>query len=747
MTYLDDRLKLYQITKDLNKIRVVPNGFPPQELPFFSKANKDDIQINYYTPTGEIVEYEKNKKLTDFSRIRFKDPDPKKGKYSQPSKSGVVPFMTPGIIAKVKKGEEIETLYIIEGEFKAFVGNMHGLDIIGIGGIHNFISNEDTDLHEYIKEIIEKCKVKNIVLLFDADCLSVKYDDKKDLWSRPNLFYTAVKKFKDLTKPYNVDVYFSHILQTWEKEAKGLDDLLIHKDCKKTLLLKELKNFIVGNKREYIHCLNISDNSIFQLAKYFGIDSVDSFYNKYQSLIQERTFVYKNTKYYHDGEKLKAVWYGEAANYLRVGINYYKKCVFINKHKDPELVLNDWSIGEISRDYYNNKEFINQILKFDMFCNIPDHSPNYKKIHIIDSLGIVSRLNNRYHQLDHEIKNGEWPTIEKFLKHIFACENLSGESLYNFGLDYIQILFTNPLQRLPVLCPVSKSKNTGKSTFLEFLRLIFKENCTILDNERFTGKFTSHFIDKLVICIDESFIPVEQKLMKERIKNFSTAQKMWLEAKGKPAQEIDYFGKLILASNDETNFMQIDDDENRFCVIKVEKLESDDPMILDKMKLEIPAFLHFIINRTLHYPVNQSRFSFQPSIYKTKALLQVQERMQSKVKLEILEFLKESFIKFGHQTLEFTPEDIAMEINVSAQYKFDKHKIRDCLWYEMNLRPQKHKRYNIYYSCYDESSDKFSTEIKQKKMGTPFLFLSEDYISTEDINQELIKKPEKKEPF
>jgi hypothetical protein len=88
-----------------------------------------------------------------------------------------------------------------------------------------------------------------------------------------------------------------------------------------------------------------------------------------------------------------------------------------------------------------------------------------------------------------------------------------------------------------------------------------------------------------------------------------------------------------------------------------------------------------------------------------------------------------------------------MEINVSAQYKFDKHKIRDCLWYEMNLRPQKHKRYNIYYSCYDESSDKFSTEIKQKKMGTPFLFLSEDYISTEDINQELIKKPEKKEPF
>jgi hypothetical protein len=737
MAYLDDRLKQYNINAKDNTIRLICRDYPPQNLNFFNKINKDDIQINYYTPSGNLVQYDKNKKLTDFYRVRFKEPDPKTGKYSQPFKSGTFPFITPGIISKFKAGTEIETLFIVEGEFKAFVGNLNGLDIISISGIHSFIATDDVDLHEFIKELIAKCKIKALVLLFDADCLSVTFDAEKDLYKRPNLFYSAVKKFKELTRPYNIDVYFSHILQKWEKEAKGLDDLLIHIDCDKSKLLKELKSFSVGKKREYVNCLAISENSIFELRKYFGLESVDTFYNKYQSVIQDRTFIYGNTKYRHNGEQLKVIWYGEAGNYLRVGINYYKKCVYVNKHKDYETSLNDWNIGEISRDYNNNKDFIKQIPKFDMFCNIPDNTEGYRKIHVLDSLGITSKLFNRYQELKHEIKEGDWSTIETFLKHIFACENLSGESLYEFGLDYIQILYSNPLQRLPVLCPVSKSKNTGKSTFLEFLRLIFKENCTILDNERFTGKFTSHFIDKLVIGIDESFIPVEQKLMKERIKNFSTAQKMWLEAKGKPAQEIDYFGKLILASNDETNFMQIDDDENRFAVIKIEKLTTDDPMILNKMKNEIPFFLYFIKNRTLHYPVNKSRFSFETSVYKTKALQKVQERMQSKVMTEISEFLKECFTKFGFLTLEYTPEDIANEINVNATYKFDKNKIRDCLKYEMNLRPEKFKKYKIHVLVWDQFHEKFNTEVKEIKAGRPFMFLAEDY-TEEGNNTEFI---------
>jgi len=222
---------------------------------------------------------------------------------------------------------------------------------------------------------------------------------------------------------------------------------------------------------------------------------------------------------------------------------------------------------------FNDKLFIQQIPKFDLFCNIPENNPEkYKRFHSVEKDGNTTKLYNRYNKLEHEIKQGEFPNIEKFLKHIFSEKNLSGESLYNFGLDYIQLLYTKPLQRLPVLCPVSKERNTGKSTFLDFLRAIFRENMTILDNERFASKFTSHYIDKLIIAIDETFIEIEKALIKERIKNLCIGKRQWLEAKGRNAQEIEIYSKLILCSNNENNFLQIDEGENRFAVFKVPTL-------------------------------------------------------------------------------------------------------------------------------------------------------------------------------
>lgn len=70
-----------------------------------------------------------------------------------------------------------------------------------------------------------------------------------------------------------------------------------------------------------------------------------------------------------------------------------------------------------------------------------------------------------YTELNHDMEAGEWPNIEKFLLHIFQSKNTSGETMYEFGLDYIQLTYFNPTQRLPILCPVSRERNTGKSTF------------------------------------------------------------------------------------------------------------------------------------------------------------------------------------------------------------------------------------------------------------------------------------------
>ena len=275
------------------------------------------------------------------------------------------------------------------------------------------------------------------------------------------------------------------------------------------------------------------------------------------------------------------------------------------------------------------------IPKYDQFVNLPCNTKDYRRIIQYVHEGITTYSYNLYNELNHTITPGDFPTIKQFLRHIFSAKNTAGDSLYEFGLDYIQITFFNPTQKLPVLCFVSKERNTGKSTFLQFMRLIFQENTAILDNERFTGKFTSHFVHKLVVALDEGFIPIEQKLMKERIKNYSTGQTQWLEGKGKDANEIDNFMHLILCSNDENNFMQIDEGENRFAVIKVPTLPFDDPKILQKLEKEVGHFLHFLSHRKLFYETGKSRFSFDTKIYETEILKKVQERTMNKVHKEI----------------------------------------------------------------------------------------------------------------
>ena len=54
---------------------------------------------------------------------------------------------------------------------------------------------------------------------------------------------------------------------------------------------------------------------------------------------------------------------------------------------------------------------------------------------------------------------------------------------------------------------------------------------------------------------------------------------------------------IIVCSNNETNFMQIDEGENRYAVLKVGVLEKDDPFIMSKMDKEIGALLYYLSNR------------------------------------------------------------------------------------------------------------------------------------------------------
>ncbi len=730
--YLQERLKQNNISDKENTIKVRYKDYPPKDQKIFSQDKDGNIKILYLTPSGYQCQYDHKGKLIDFFRTRLKNPKDN-NRYIQPANSGVFPFITPGVITKFNKEKPINTLFIIEGEFKAFSGYLLQLDFIGIAGIHSIKEKNKSELHEYIIEIIKKCKVKNIVLLFDADCLTVEYKAEKDLHKRLNQFYLSVLNFKELLKPFtNIEVYFSHIDIKYKDFAKGLDDLINQKETDKNKLIQELNRFQKDGK--YIKTLSLAESNSYKILEYFGLDCPESFYKKYFAEIGENEFIYKNKNYRYDPikQKLKISWYNQANQYLRVGTAYYKKTFKLNAHKEIEEILQEWTPAEINRDFNNDKSFIDQIPKYDLFCNIPENDPKkYKTDHIAIKGNYQSKQYNRYNILDHKIEPGDFTHIQKFLKHIFSQKNLAGESLYDFGIDYIQLLYTNPLQRLPVLCPVSQKKNTGKSTFLDFLRAIFKENMTILDNERFASKFTSHYIDKLIIAIDETFIEVEKALIKERIKNLCIGKTQWLEAKGRNAQNIEVYSKLILVSNNENNFLQIDEGDNRYAVLKVPELTSDDPNILDKLKKEIPAFLYFLLNRKLKYETGITRFSFSTNVYMTEQMKNVIDRTQTRIQKEFKEWIRDKFLTLQKDELFFCIHDILDELNKNSRYKFEPNQLRDHLKYDLNINPSIQAiRYKIYHiNIYQNGQLIDSVD----KVGRAYSFKYLDWVSNQDI--------------
>jgi hypothetical protein len=124
----------------------------------------------------------------------------------------------------------------------------------------------------------------------------------------------------------------------------------------------------------------------------------------------------------------------------------------------------------------------------------------------------------------------------------------------------------------------------------------------------------------------------------ERIKNLSTARTFKTEAKGKDRIETEFFGKFILCSNNEDSFIQIEPGETRYWVRKINKIGKANVNLLEELKAEIPAFLHFINTRELT-TTNQSRMWFSTKQIRTEALQRVIRRSRNWLEVELSEIL------------------------------------------------------------------------------------------------------------
>ena len=355
----------------------------------------------------------------------------------------------------------------------------------------------------------------------------------------------------------------------------------------------------------------------------------------------------------------------EKEEFIRVGTTLYK---IVEQPKLNGGYIRKriaWNNETLRQDY--GKDYIGSVPKYDGFCTVPEH---------IGYRPVVGKFLNLYEPIDHVPRQGDFPSIRSLLHHIF------GEQ-YEFGMDYLQLLYLQPIQKLPILLLVSEERNTGKSTFLNFLKALFQNYVTFNTNEGFRSQFNSDGAGKLLIVVDE--VLLNRREDSERLKNLSTTLSYKVEAKGKDRDEIAFFAKFVLCSNNEYLPVIIDAGETRYWVRKIDRLQSDDTDFLQKLKEEIPAFLHFLQHRLLSSE-QESRMWFAPSLLHTEALRKRIRSNRNRLEIEMHELILDIMDSIGTDTFSFCYNDILLLL-VHSQVKVEKHQVRKVLQECWKLTP------------------------------------------------------------
>lgn len=763
-TYLEQRLKQMALTQadisiPLVEVTHLPNGerqftCHENEKHTFFLDEKDaegnltgNIEILYFNEHGGKSNYLKpgTKWPRQFKRRRIANPEEGKPKYLAPEKSSLAPFFTPKVIHAFIKKEKIKTLVFTEGEFKAIKGDQQGIYIIGLPGIQGFYGELPGQIHYSIVNVIKQCQVENIIYLTDADTFTVNWNkDKKDkdLSFRPSNFHSAVYKFREslefLLSDKDVQlekVFFYSIKKRFDKEgAKGLDDLLCAYPARTPDIVKDLAE-TYGSPGEFFTGDNLTAwNTVSKkLYKSFGLNNVDDFYELYKENLGDQEFVYKGKRYQWNGEKVEYLRHEDADKYFRVGPDWYKEVEEPAGTKFVKTIVK-WTSGAIKEDYKNHRQFMDQLTRFDGFTVWPEWTGKYRR-----KIGSFLNLMN---PLEHVPKEGEFPATRKFLKHIFGGQGEFDKDLdcdtFTIALDWLSLLYLHPRQMLPSILLVSEEQGTGKTTFMDWLVEIYTSNAIIMNNEMFAMSFNAHYASKFLIMVDEGMLEVDKKKEKERLKQLITGKEIMMQFKGRDVKRMPFFGKVVICSNDADRVMKMEDEDSRFFVVKVSKIKQKDkdPKLLEKLRKEIPAFLHFLKERAIHHK-NVDRLWFSPDQFITEQFRIIVENTKDRKDKVIESFLRETFLTFREKVLRIPNKQLVEQINKTAKYKLDETDLRDYLKKKgIKTNPNGSQRYKFPLYWQKSMTDTKQMEIVYlEDVGRYIEFRAEDWLSKENLEE------------
>lgn len=363
--------------------------------------------------------------------------------------------------------------------------------------------------------------------------------------------------------------------------------------------------------------------------------------------------------------------------YMRVGTDYFKIITKKDRYGVPRIVMKGWKKEEIKQDH--SPSLLKSIPTYDDFVI----EPNNKKFQqVIDS------CYNLYFPFSHKpvdsvVTESDIPKSLMLLRHIFGDQ-------YDIGIQYMKVLYEFPKQPLPILCLISRERGTGKTTFLNWMQMLFGDNYIQINPEDLNSSFNSIYATKNIISIEETVIDKLHAV--EKLKAITTAKTISVNQKFVANYAVPFYGKVIVCTNKEKDFMRIDEEEIRFWVRKVPVIESINTKIESFLKEEIPFLLKYL--QQLPAPdFTKSRMVFTAEQLKNDQLSDIQRESWSGLRKELSLELEQLFNQ--NDSLEYikaTPLDIKnrffpKDSKISASY------ILKVLRDEMCLHQSKLERY------------------------------------------------------
>ena len=358
-------------------------------------------------------------------------------------------------------------------------------------------------------------------------------------------------------------------------------------------------------------------------------------------------------------------------NYVRVGTDYFKKVSMIDRDEVDRTDLCKWKKETMKDDY--GLDFLNLVPKYDAFGIFPDNK-NYQPT--------IRGRYNQYSPFSHlactgEVVESDIPWSMNLIRHVW------GEQ-WELGLIYMQLLYLYPKQILPILALVSAERETGKSTFGDWLNIIFGDNTCVITASNIASTFNSSYATKNIMLLEETKLEKSSDL--EKIKAIATQKKITVNTKFMPEYSIPFYGKIVMFSNHEDKFVKIDEEENRYWVLKVPTLEGKaNHGILKDLTNEVPKFLKFL--EQLPVPdFTRSRMVFTQDEISTNILKQTKINSRTGAHKDIEIYLEKEMLDNTHKEfLYFRHEGLyAKYFRVGSNYSISY--IKEVLRNEMHLK-------------------------------------------------------------